>query len=167
MASLAASKMSTFSLSAKASSSMAGRPAVMARPVTYAASARSGAVGTTCSLHTLMKKVDASSMKSDLMEFKVGHDVVVGVTVIEGNKSRVQPYQGVIIAQHKAGLSSTVTVRKVVQGVGVERVFPVHSPLVTFKPVQGAGTPMVSIFLFFIITDEYYTATSPQVLTLA
>eukprot|EP00240_Pyramimonas_obovata_P007474 CAMPEP_0118936034 /NCGR_PEP_ID=MMETSP1169-20130426/15970_1 /TAXON_ID=36882 /ORGANISM="Pyramimonas obovata, Strain CCMP722" /LENGTH=164 /DNA_ID=CAMNT_0006879131 /DNA_START=87 /DNA_END=581 /DNA_ORIENTATION=+ len=142
MASLCVSKMSTLSLSSKASASMSGRPAVMAaRPV--AAAARSGAVGTTCSLSKLMDKVDAQSMKEDVMEFKVGHDVVVGVVVKEGNKSRVQPYQGVIIAQHKAGLNSTVTVRKIVQGVGVERTFPIHSPLCTFKPVVGAGTPVV------------------------
>jgi len=121
---------------------MAGRPAVFAaRPA--AAAARSGSVGTTCSLSLLMQKVNSASLKKDLMEFKIGHDVIVGVTVVEGAKSRVQPYTGVIIAQHKNGLNSTVTVRKTVQGVGVERVFPTHSPLCTFEAVKGAGTPVV------------------------
>jgi large subunit ribosomal protein L19 len=82
-------------------------------------------------------------MKSDLMEFRVGREITVGVQVIEGTKTRVQPYKGIIIAMHKNGLSSTVTVRKMVQGVGVERCFPLHSPLCTFEPVVTAGTPKV------------------------
>eukprot|EP00241_Pyramimonas_parkeae_P007508 CAMPEP_0114246212 /NCGR_PEP_ID=MMETSP0058-20121206/12331_1 /TAXON_ID=36894 /ORGANISM="Pyramimonas parkeae, CCMP726" /LENGTH=166 /DNA_ID=CAMNT_0001359361 /DNA_START=36 /DNA_END=536 /DNA_ORIENTATION=+ len=96
-----------------------------------------------CSRHTLMQNVDKQSMKPDLMDFRIGHEVKVGVTVKEGQKTRVQPYQGVIIATHKAGLSSTVTVRKMVQGIGVERVFPTHSPLCFFESVPGAGTPKV------------------------
>ena len=69
--------------------------------------------------------------------------VKVGVTVVEGAKTRVQPYQGLIIAMHKHALTSTITVRKTFQGVGVERVFPIHSPLVAIEPVQTAGVPRV------------------------
>mmetsp|Transcript_31360 Transcript_31360/g.43511 ORF Transcript_31360/g.43511 Transcript_31360/m.43511 type:complete len:177 (-) Transcript_31360:235-765(-) len=96
-----------------------------------------------CSMAKLMEKIDSASLKNDLMSFQVGHDVSVGVQVKEGAKTRVQMYQGVIIAMHKSGLSSTITVRKMVQGVGVERVFPIHSPLCSFEPVAGAGTPQV------------------------
>ena len=59
------------------------------------------------------------------------------------SKTRVQPYQGLIIAMHKHALNSTITVRKTFQGVGVERVFPVHSPLITVEEVTTAGVPRV------------------------
>jgi len=67
----------------------------------------------------------------------------VGVTVKEGNKTRVQPFEGVVIGIHRAGVATTVTVRKTLQGFGVERVFPAHSPLCTFEEVRGAGKPVV------------------------
>jgi large subunit ribosomal protein L19 len=123
-----------------ARTAMAPAKLSVARRATVASAAPAGV---SCSLHTLMEKVDQQSMKSDLMEFRVGREITVGVQVIEGNKTRVQPYKGVIIAMHKNGLSSTVTVRKMVQGVGVERCFPLHSPLCTFEPVATAGTPKV------------------------
>jgi len=94
-------------------------------------------------LLNLVKKIEDGEKKKDLIDFRPGLDVKVGVTVQEGNKSRVQYYQGTIIAIHKNGLSSSITVRKVVQGVGVERVFPMHSPLLTFEKVPGAGIPKV------------------------
>lgn len=97
-------------------------------------------------MHGLAKFVQAveqEQLKTDLPVLKIGQTVKVGVTVKEGNKTRVQPYTGLIIAQHKNGLSSTITVRKVFQGVGVERVFPVHSPLLTIEPVVTAGEPRV------------------------
>ena len=97
-------------------------------------------------MHGLAKFVQAveqEQLKTDLPQLKIGQTVKVGVTVKEGNKTRVQPYTGLIIAMHKNGLSSTITVRKVFQGVGVERVFPVHSPLLTIEPVVTAGEPRV------------------------
>jgi large subunit ribosomal protein L19 len=97
-------------------------------------------------MHGLQKFIDAvekDQMKKDLPELKIGMTVKVGVTVVEGNKTRVQPYQGLIIAMHKHALNSTITVRKTFQGVGVERVFPVHSPLITVEPVVTAGVPRV------------------------
>jgi len=84
-------------------------------------------------------------MKKDLIPFRVGMTVKVGVTVKEGNKTRVQPYEGVVIAIHRAGVATTVTVRKSLQGFGVERIFPVHSPLCTFEEIRGAGKPVVRI----------------------
>jgi len=128
-------------LSARTAMAPVKLSAVSTRRATVSSATAAG--GVSCSLHTLMDKVDQQSMKSDLMEFRVGREITVGVQVIEGTKTRVQPYKGIIIAMHKNGLSSTVTVRKMVQGVGVERCFPLHSPLCTFAPVVTAGTPKV------------------------
>lgn len=72
--------------------------------------------------------VDAKSLRDDIPEFRAGDTVRVNVKVIEGNRSRVQAFQGVVIARSGAGVSATFTVRKVSFGVGVERTFPVHSP---------------------------------------
>jgi len=78
-----------------------------------------------------MNKVDAVSaaqMKSDIPEFHSGDTLNVHVKVIEGDKERVQVFQGVVINRRGAGVSETFTVRKISNGVGVERIFPVHSP---------------------------------------
>ena len=70
----------------------------------------------------------AKRKKEDLPEISVGDTVRVGVYIQEGNKQRVQPYEGTVISQHKAGVNTTITVRKIFQGVGVERVFGTYSP---------------------------------------
>ncbi|MCB2203806.1 50S ribosomal protein L19 [bacterium] len=78
-----------------------------------------------------MNKVDLieqSMMRSDLPEFAPGDVVNVHVRVKEGNKERIQEYQGIVIGIKGAGLKRTFTVRKVSNGVGVERIFPIHSP---------------------------------------
>jgi len=80
------------------------------------------------SLHTLIQKIESKSFKTTLPQIDIGDTVKVGVLIQEGNKQRVQPYQGVVIAQRRAGLRSTITVRRIFQGVGIERIFPVHSP---------------------------------------
>lgn len=69
-------------------------------------------------------------MRTDLPVIHIGDTVSVGVLIQEGNKQRVQTYQGTVIAQHRAGLNSTITVRRVFQGIGLERIFLVHSPSV-------------------------------------
>jgi large subunit ribosomal protein L19 len=79
-------------------------------------------------LFLTLKAIEQDQMKKELPNLRIGDSVSVGVLIQEGNKQRVQNYQGVIIAQHKAGLNSTVTVRRLFQGIGVERVFPLHSP---------------------------------------
>lgn len=81
-------------------------------------------------LKELVKAVEATLVKQDLPKISIGDTVKVGVLIQEGNKERVQPYEGTVIAQHRAGVHTTVTVRRVFQGVGVERVFVVHSPLI-------------------------------------
>jgi large subunit ribosomal protein L19 len=75
-----------------------------------------------------VRLVEATQMKSDIPEFRPGDTVNVHVRVIEGDKERIQQFQGVVIGRHGAGMNATFTVRKISEGVGVERVFPLHSP---------------------------------------
>jgi large subunit ribosomal protein L19 len=75
-----------------------------------------------------LKLVEATQMKTDIPEFKAGDTINVHVRVIEGDKERVQQFQGVVIGRHGDGLRATFTVRKISNGVGVERIFPLHSP---------------------------------------
>ncbi|HPG38009.1 MAG TPA: 50S ribosomal protein L19 [bacterium] len=72
--------------------------------------------------------VSASQMKTDIPEFKPGDTVNVHVKVVEGDKERIQVFQGVVINRKGAGINETFTVRKISNGVGVERIFPLHSP---------------------------------------
>lgn len=86
-------------------------------------------------MNTLVHQLEQdqlTQMAKTLPPISVGDLVKVGVLIREGDKERVQPYEGTVISQHKAGLNSTITVRKTFQGVGVERVFFIHSPRVTF-----------------------------------
>ena len=83
--------------------------------------------------------VDAASLRDDLPEFRAGDTVKVHVKVVEGNKTRVQVFQGVVIARSGSGASETYTVRKVSYGVGVERTFPLHSPIVEKIEVVTRG----------------------------
>ena len=83
--------------------------------------------------------VDAAILRDDLPEFRAGDTVKVHVKVVEGNKTRVQVFQGVVIARSGSGASETYTVRKVSYGVGVERTFPLHSPIVEKIEVVTKG----------------------------
>ncbi|MEI8057834.1 MAG: 50S ribosomal protein L19 [Actinomycetes bacterium] len=74
--------------------------------------------------------VDAASLKADLPNFRPGDTVKVHVKVVEGNRSRIQVFQGVVIRRQGGGVRETFTVRKVSFGTGVERTFPVHTPIV-------------------------------------
>jgi large subunit ribosomal protein L19 len=75
-----------------------------------------------------LKLVEATQMKSEIPAFAPGDTVNVHVRVIEGDKERIQQFQGVVIGRHGSGMNATFTVRKISDGVGVERIFPVHSP---------------------------------------
>jgi len=75
-----------------------------------------------------IKKIEAPFLKSALPKLSIGDNVKIGVKIIEGNKERVQFYEGTIIAKKNSSLNTTVTVRKIFQGIGVERVFLLHSP---------------------------------------
>ena len=78
----------------------------------------------------IIRSIEKEYIKSDLPKIYVGDTVKVGVKIKEGEKERVQPYEGTVIAMRNGGISETITVRRVFQGVGVERVFLLHSPLV-------------------------------------
>jgi len=91
------------------------------------------------SARALIEEFEATQLKSDLPEIYVGDTVKVGVRIREGNKERVQPYEGVVIAKRHGGLNATITVRRIFQGVGVERVFMLHSPQVASVKVERRG----------------------------
>jgi len=78
-----------------------------------------------------MNKVDrisAKQLRNDIPEFRVGDTVRVDYKIIEGKKERIQAYEGIVVGRRGSGLSETFTVRKESYGVGIERIFPVHSP---------------------------------------
>jgi large subunit ribosomal protein L19 len=83
--------------------------------------------------------VDAASLKSDVPDFRPGDTLKVHVKVVEGNRSRIQVFQGVVIRRQGGGVRETFTVRKVSFGVGVERTFPVHTPIVEKIEVVTRG----------------------------
>jgi len=83
--------------------------------------------------------VDATSLRTDIPEFRPGDTLKVHVRVVEGNKSRIQVFQGVVIRRAGGGVRETFTVRKVSYGVGVERTFPVHSPIIDKVEVVTRG----------------------------
>lgn len=75
-----------------------------------------------------IKLVEATQLKSGIPDFSPGDTINVHVRVVEGDKERIQQFQGVVIGRHGAGMNATFTVRKISDGVGVERIFPLHSP---------------------------------------
>ncbi len=89
-------------------------------------------------MHTL-DAVDAASLRSDVPGFRAGDTVKVSVRVVEGNRSRIQVFQGVVIRRQGSGVRETFTVRKISFGVGVERTFPVHTPIVDRVEVVTRG----------------------------
>jgi large subunit ribosomal protein L19 len=89
-----------------------------------------------------MQKLDfvtAGALRTDIPEFRAGDTVKVNVKVIEGNRSRIQAFQGVVIARQGGGIGETFTVRKISFGVGVERTFPLHAPTIESVEVITRG----------------------------
>jgi len=89
-------------------------------------------------MHTL-DDLDAQSLRSDVPDFRAGDTLKVHVRVVEGNRSRVQIFQGVVIRRQGGGVRETFTVRKISFGVGVERTFPVHTPVIERIEVVTRG----------------------------
>jgi len=87
----------------------------------------------------IIKTFEEAQQNNKLPEIYVGDTVRVGVRISEGNKERVQPYEGVVIAKRHGGINKTITVRRIFQGIGVERVFLVHSPQVASIKVERRG----------------------------
>ena len=86
-----------------------------------------------------LSELDAKSLRSDLPAFNPGDTLNVHVRVVEGNRSRIQVFKGVVIRRQGAGVSETFTVRKISFGVGVERTFPVHTPVIDKIEVVTRG----------------------------
>ncbi len=91
------------------------------------------------SLHTLLQEFETAQSQRQLPVFGPGDTVVVNVKVKEGNRERVQAYEGVVIAKKNAGLNSAFTVRKISHGFGVERVFQTHSAVIDSLVVKRRG----------------------------
>jgi large subunit ribosomal protein L19 len=87
----------------------------------------------------ILDSIDAASLREDVPDFRPGDTVKVNVKVVEGNRSRIQAFQGVVIARSGGGVRETFTVRKISFGVGVERTFPVHSPSIESIEVVTRG----------------------------
>jgi large subunit ribosomal protein L19 len=87
----------------------------------------------------ILDSLDAASLRSDIPEFRPGDTLKVHVKVVEGNRSRVQVFQGAVLRRQGEGVRETFTVRKVSFGVGVERTFPVHSPILDKIEVVSRG----------------------------
>ena len=86
-------------------------------------------------LHEVTKKL----LKKDIPDFNPGDTISMDIRVVEGDKERIQRFQGVVIARKHGGIEETVTVRKISNGVGVERIFPIHSPMIASIKVIRQG----------------------------
>jgi len=93
----------------------------------------------TAVMHTLIQEIEKAAMRADVPDFRPGDTLKVHVRVTEGNRSRIQVFQGVVIRRQGGGIRETFTVRKVSYGVGVERTFPVHSPSIEKIEVVTRG----------------------------
>ena len=87
----------------------------------------------------IIKEIENEQLKSEVPEFNVGDTVKVHVQIKEGDKSRIQVFEGTVIAKKHGGISETFTVRRVAHGCGIERVFPLHSPVVDKVEVVRHG----------------------------
>lgn len=84
----------------------------------------------------IIETIEQAQLKQDIPDFKPGDTVRVAVKVIEGNRERIQVFEGIVIARRGRGINETFTVRRVSYGVAVERIFPVHSPRISVEVVQ-------------------------------
>jgi large subunit ribosomal protein L19 len=90
-------------------------------------------------MSNIIKQLEAEQMKKDVPAYRPGDTVVVQVKVTEGDKSRLQAFEGVVIAVKNRGINSAFTVRKISNGIGVERVFQTHSPIVDSIEIKRRG----------------------------
>ena len=104
-----------------------------------------------------MKIVEQGTLKSDVPDFRIGDRVEVHQKILDGAKERIQVFEGDVIARQNGGASETVTVRRLVQGEGVERIFPIHSPRIAKIVVKKAG--MVRRAKLYYLRDRVGKAT--------
>lgn len=86
-----------------------------------------------------IKKIEYSQMRMDIPEFKAGDTVKVFVRILEGDKERIQTFEGVVLCRHRGTTNASFTVRKISDGIGVERIFPLHSPFIERIEVVSEG----------------------------
>jgi large subunit ribosomal protein L19 len=86
-----------------------------------------------------MEIVEREQLRTDLPDFRVGDTVRVHVKIVEGEKERIQPFEGVVIRKKGGGIRSSFTVRKISYGIGVERIFPSHSPRIDHIDILNRG----------------------------
>jgi large subunit ribosomal protein L19 len=96
-------------------------------------------VGGEETLMDTLQLLDREQMRTDIPQFKPGDTVKVHVRIREGDKERIQVFQGVVIRKHKGKINSTFTVRKISYGIGVERIFPLHSPMIDKVELVSRG----------------------------
>ncbi len=87
----------------------------------------------------VVDKITAKQLNPNIPEFRAGDTVKVDVRIVEGNKERIQAFEGVVVSRKSGGVSETFTVRKMSSGIGVERIFPVHSPRIAGITVIKKG----------------------------
>lgn len=87
----------------------------------------------------LIRKIEYSQMRMDIPEFKAGDTVKVFVRILEGDKERIQNFEGVVLCRHRGTTNASFTVRKISDGIGVERIFPLHSPFIERIEVVSEG----------------------------
>lgn len=90
-------------------------------------------------MNKLVEQITAEAIRTDMPDFRPGDQVKVHVRVIEGNRSRIQVFAGVVIGRNGSGIAEAFTVRKVSFGIGVERTFPLHSPIIEKIEVERFG----------------------------
>jgi len=90
-------------------------------------------------MNSVIRKIEERALRKDLPEFRVGDTVRLQVKVIEGEKERIQPFEGIVIRINRGGNRASFTVRKVSYGIGVERIFPLHSPRIEKIQVLSRG----------------------------
>ncbi|MEM1183804.1 MAG: 50S ribosomal protein L19 [Planctomycetota bacterium] len=87
----------------------------------------------------IIDSINQDALKTDIPRFDIGDTIRVNVRIVEGDRERIQAYQGVLIARSGRGINQTIRVRRVVDDIGIERVFPVHSPLIAGYEVVRRG----------------------------
>lgn len=87
----------------------------------------------------IMREIVKEQLKTDITPFSIGDTVRVNVKVVEGNRERIQAFEGIVISRQNSGINETFTVRKIAYGVGVERCFPIHSPRIDRIEVVRKG----------------------------
>jgi len=100
-----------------------------------------------------IKLIDEQQLRKDIPEFKVGDEIKVMVKIVEADKVRVHPFQGIVIARRGKGMGATFTVRKVSYGESVERVFPLHSP--TIEKIERVKKGSVRAAKLYYMSDRF------------